>query len=201
MWYPTLETELEKLRETPPDNTDDITKGEVESPRAQEILEEILELSRINQKLLRNPDGSFGGNLEEINNRLADLMERLERPDDPFSIRKSRRFHPMMLEELLHFSHRGKGRSRFVGVQMALALIRNQFPWIYDAGVETINILRSRRSIDDKHAAMNEFEQLLEFSFEHPIMRDVYGGSKEYRMFYHELPRLLRRAMEESMEG
>jgi len=201
VWYPTLDAELEKLKSTPVDNHNDAAKGEVESPKAQEILEEILELSRINQKLLRNPDGSLGGNLEEINHRLVELMERLGRPDSPLSMRKSRRFHPMMLEELLHFTHRGKGRNRFVGVQMALALIRDQFPWIYDAGIETINILRSRQAMEDKHTAMGEFQQLLEFSFEHPMMRDLYGGSKEYRIFYHELPRLLSRAMEEGMEG
>lgn len=201
VWYPTLEAELDKLKGTPPDNADDNAKSDLQTPKAQEILEEILELSRINQKLLRNPDGSLGTNLEEINNRLMELMERMGRPDSPLSVQRSRRFHPMMLEELLHFTHRGVGRNRFVGIQMALAMIRDQFPWIYDAGVETINILRSRRSAEEKHSAMAEFQQLLEFSFDHPMMRDLYGGSKEYRMFYHELPRLLSRAMEEGIEG
>ncbi|MDY6895497.1 MAG: hypothetical protein SVO01_08810, partial [Thermotogota bacterium] len=127
------------------------------------------------------------------------LMERLGRPDDPLLIRKSRRFHPMMLEEIFHMTDRGIGRNRFVGVQIALALIRDQFPWIYDAGIETIKILQSRRAKEEKHTAMEEFKQLLEFTYEHPIMRDLYGGSKEYRMFYHELPHLISRAMEESM--
>lgn len=197
VWYATLESELEKLKGTPPDGPTDGGGGELQTPKVQEILEEILDLSRINQKLLRNPDGSLGANLDEINDRLRELMARVDRPDDAMSVRRSRRFHPRLLEELLHFTH--EGLDRFVGIHIALALIRDQFPWIYDFGIETIKILRSRRSQEEKHMAMQEFNRLLEFSFEHPMMRDMYGGSKEYRIFYHELPRLLSRAMDETM--
>lgn len=196
VWYPTLESELNKLKDTQLIESDEVY-DDSQSPRSQEILEEILDLSRINQKLLRNPDGALGTNLEEINNRLRELVDRLERPDD--FARRSRKFHPMMVEELLHFAH--PGRSGFVGVQMALALIRNQFPWIYDAGIETVNILRSKRSRDEKHMAIEEFNRLLEFSFEHPMMREAFGGNKEYRMFYHELPRFLSHAMRDTLEN
>ena len=199
VWYPTLESELEELRGTTPDSAADAARSDVETPRAQEILEEILELSRINQKLLRNPEGPLGANLEQMNDRLLNLLERLDQSEDPMGIRRSPRVHPMMLEEFLHSSY--KGRDRFVRVEITLALIRNQFPWLYDAGIETVKILRSRRSLDEKRMAMGEFTQLLEFSFEHPLMRRMYDGSKEYRMFFHELPRLLARAMEESMSG
>lgn len=193
VWYPTLETELNKLKEIQPEGAED-TGGDLQTPKAQEILEEILDLSRINQKLLRNPDGSLGSNLEDINLRLRELMDRFE---DVTPSRRSRKLHPMMLEELLHFAH--PGRKGYVGVQMALALIRHQFPWVYDAGTETISILRSHHSLDEKQMALNEFNRLLEFSFEHPMMRDMLGGGKEYRMFYHELPRLLSHAMSETM--
>ena len=33
------------------------------------------------------------------------------------------------------------------------------------------------------------------------MMRDMFGNSKEYRMFYHELPRLLSNAMQETVFG
>lgn len=196
VWYPTLESELGKLKDTPPDGFDN-GSGDIKTPKAQDILEEILDLSRINQKLLRNPDGPFGAILEEVNVRLRDLLERVERPNDPISVRRSRRFQPMMIEELLHLTHRLG--NHFVGIQFALALIRDQLPWIYDVGIETINILRSRRSREEKQIAIGEFNRLLEFSFEHPMMREMHGGNKEYRLFYHELPRLLSRAMEKTM--
>jgi len=195
VWFPTLQSELEKLKGAPPEESDD-GGDELQTPKAQEILEEILDLSRINQKLLRNPDGLLGVNVEEMNDRLADLVERIEQSETPMSGRRSRRLPPMMLEELLHVTQRR--RNRFVGLQLALALVRNQLPWIYDLGIETINILRSRRSQEEKEMAVNEFNRLLEFTFEHPIMRNVYGGSKEYQLFCHELPHLLSRAMKET---
>jgi len=173
--------------------------AKLETPKVQEILEEILELLRINQKLIRNPDGSIGANLEQMNSLLRELLERTERTDDPLSYQRIRKFHPMMFDELLHMSaSKGGG---YVGIQMLLALVRHQFPWIHDAGIETINILRSRPPQEEKHQAIEEFRKILEFSFDHPMMREAYGGSKEYRFFYWEIPHLLMRAFEQSMAG
>ena len=73
-------------------------------------------------------------------------------------------FH-LITEELLHFVQ--DNRTPFVGIQIALALIREEFPWIYDVGIETLGILRSRRSRDEKQAAIDDFSRLLHFSFEH----------------------------------
>jgi len=199
VWYPTLEAELNKLKDSEPEVAEDSGSAELESPRAQEILEEILDLSRINQKLLRNPDGSLGSNLDDISQRLRELIDRTECMDDLSSIRRRRKFHPAMLDELLHKAPFGKGG--FVGIQIALSLIKDQFPWIYDAGTETINILRTRKSEEVKMKAVEEFSGLVEFSFEHPMMREMLKGNKEYRMFYHELPRMLRRAFEQSLMG
>jgi hypothetical protein len=199
VWYPTLETELNKLREAPPDSPEESGVGDLESPKAQEILEEILELSRINQKLIRDPAGALGGNIEKISSLLQQLLDRTERTDDPFSVRRMQKFHPMMFDELLHMS--SSRQTGYVGVQMILALIRNQFPWIYDVGIETINILRSRRPKEEKHRAIEEFNRIIEFSFEHPMMRETFGSSKEYRYFNREIPHLLIRAFEKTMNG
>ena len=194
VWYPTLKDELNQLKGETPEANDDGTGTELKAPRAQEILEEILDLSRINQKLLRNPDDSLGANLEKMNLRFKELIERFEL-DGSISRRRPRRMFHLIAEELLHFPH--NERNPFVGIQIALALIRDQFPWVYDSGIETISILRSRRSKGEKQAAMHDFSRLLSFSFEHPMMRKICGENKEYQMFYLELPHLLSRAMEE----
>jgi len=89
----------------------------------------------------------------------------------------------------------------YVGLQIALSLMRQDFPWVYDGGVETINILRSRRSKEDKQKAMEEFSKLLEFSFEHPMIREICGDSKEFRMFSREIPDLLRHAFDRISGG
>jgi hypothetical protein len=199
VWYPTLETELSKLRDIEPDAHEIEDGQELQTPKVQEILEEILELSRINQKLIRNPDGSLGSNLEEMANMLRSLLDRINRPDDPFSPRRMRKFHPMMLDELMHMSlAEGNG---FIGAQMALGLVRSQMPWVYDAGIETINILRSRRGIEEKHEALNQFQRVMEFSFEHPMTREFFGGNKEMHFMYRRLPDMLMDAFQRNQKG
>lgn len=169
VWYPTLESELNKLKGTELHEQDPDVDHEIQSPKAQEILEEILELSRINQKLIRNPDGSLGSNLEDIASMIRVLLDRMGRSDDPMFSRGLRKFPPMMLEQIMELSF--SKVHGYVGVQMALGLLRSQMPWIYDAGMETVNILRSRRSNEEKHEAVQQLRRVMEFSFEHPMMR------------------------------
>lgn len=199
VWYPTLQSELDKLRDAEPPDQEKDGVSELQSPKAQEILEEILELSRINQKLIRNPDGSLGSNLEEIRSLLRTLVELTGRLDDPMNSRRIRKFHPMMLDDLIHMSlSKSNG---YVGAQMALGLLKGQFPWLYDAGIETINILRSRRAIEEKHEALDQFRRVMEFSFEHPMMREMYGGSKEMHFLYRRLPEMLIENFERNIKG
>jgi hypothetical protein len=198
VWYPTLDAELSKLRHVEPGAHEVEDGQELKTPKAQEILEEILELSRINQKLIRNPDGSFGSNLEEMTNMLRSLLDRVSRLDDPISLRRARKFHPMMFDELMHMSL--GGGDGFVGVQIALGLVRSQMPWVYDAGIETINILRSRRGIEEKSEALNKFRHVMDFSFEHPMMREYFGASKEMHFMYRRLPDMLMDAFHRNME-
>lgn len=199
VWYPTLESDLNKLRDVEREPHDSDGGQELQSPKAQEILEEILELSRINQKLIRNPDGSLGSNLEEISNMLRALLERTERAEDPLSVRRMRKFHPVVLDELMHMSLRGG--DGFVGAQMALSLVRSHMPWVYDAGNETISILRSSIGYEEKEEALVQFRRIMEFSFDHPIFREVFGGSKEMYIFYRRLPETLTEILERRLRS
>ncbi len=171
---------------------------DLNAPQSLDILEEILELSRSNQKLIRNPEGALGSNLEEMRSLLRELFERTERYGETVTGR-SRRLHPAMFEEILHLlpddSH------TFVGLQLVLAMVRSDLPWIYDAGIETINIIRSERPVEDKHEAFAQFDRLVDISFEHPLMRELHGRNKEYRMLYRELSHTLRRSMQRALNG
>ena len=198
VWYPTLETELNKLHEKSTDRHDELVVGEVQSPKAQEILEEILELSRINQKLIRNPDGSLGDNLQQINGQLRELIDRTERSDDIILSRRVRKFNPIMLDELFHMTIDSESDG-YVGVQIALSLVKNQFPWLYDAGSEVISILRSRRNVEEKQTAIKRFSRILEFTIEHPIMRELYSNNKEMHFFYRRLPDFLMQALNRNL--
>lgn len=106
VWYPSLESELKKLIGVVSDETDVEHARGLQAPKTQEILEEVLELSRINQKLIRNSDGAFGSNLDEISRILRSLLSRLERFEDQTTMRRSRRFNHLMVHELLDLCKR-----------------------------------------------------------------------------------------------
>ncbi|WP_026160639.1 TIR domain-containing protein [Teredinibacter turnerae] len=198
VWYPTLESELNDLKaQAIPD--DEPAKPEIAgAPDAHEILEEVLEISRANQKLIRNPDGSFGAQLDEMRQILKEVIHRMERPDILRS-RRGKKLHPMMFEEIMHSS--AMGENGHIGFQMTLAFLRTDFPWIYDAGMEALKIIKSRASISDKHSAMREFHRILDFSFDHPLMREQMESSKEMHIISREMPRMLIHSLERLIEG
>lgn len=196
VWYPTLERELKAIPNAEglaQDSVDSINGG---MPSHHDILEEILELSRSNQKLIRNPDGAFGAQLEETKQAVKEVLSRVERADSIVA-RRSRRIHPMMVDELIHTSSRDGGG--YIGLQMSLALVRSDFPWIYEAGMEVIKIFKSRASKGDKSDALEGFYRILNLSFEHPMMRDQFSGSKDLYMVSKELPHIFMRAFERAL--
>jgi len=198
VWYPTLEQELASLKQQEAPEPNPEKQERIDSPDSQEILEEILELSRSNQKLIRNPDGAFGSQLEETRQIAREVLSRLERPN-PFRSKNTRRIHPMMIEEVMHSS--AMNENGYIGLQMTLALIRQDFPWVYESGMEVIKIFKSRASKEDKQNALQAFYRILEFSFEHPLMREQFENSKEMHMMTRELPRLLMRSFDRALEG
>lgn len=194
VWFPTLQSQLNKLQEAPTDSSEDHA-SDVKTPGTQDMLEEILELSRSNQKLIRNPDGSLASSIEEMTGLLRDLLARRAVGGPQFLGHRSKRAHPIMLQELLHASL--PGQDRYLGVQIVLALVREDLPWIYDAGLETVRTLRSRRSRDEKHVAVSRFEHLVDFSFDSPIMREMHQVSGGAYAFLRELPYILHNAVDE----
>lgn len=194
VWFPTLEEELNKIKEATedPDNTQD--KSTTLSHSA-EILEEILDLSRNNQKLLRNPDSKTYESIEELKKLVQEQVSRLERNSDMDMRRASRKFQPMFLDELMHISMRD-GKKPY-GFLIALSFFRQDFPWLYDAGKELLDILKSRANKDSKQEAIYNFKEMMEFTFQHPMMREMYGNRKEYMMYMKEMPYVLLRYIDE----
>lgn len=198
VWYQTLETDLNAIKGQTDEPQELEANQQDDGSDNQKILEEILELSRINQKLIRNPDGSFGSQLDETRQIVKEILSRLDRTEIS-SIKRNRRFHPIMFEELMHSS--ALSSDNFVGLQMVLAVIRSDFPWVYEAGMEVIKIFKSRASKEDKHTAMLEFYRILEFSFDHPMMREQFQSSKELHMISRDLPHILMRSFERALNG
>jgi hypothetical protein len=100
----------------------------------------------------------------------------------------------MFFEDIIHLH--GFDKNDYLGAQIALSFFRDDFPWIYDAGKEVIEILKSRRSRQEKHYAIDRFRHILELSIEHPVLRKMQMYNKDMMMMYRELPRLFERSFD-----
>jgi len=132
-------------------------------------------------------DDSSAKLFEEIKVMFQDLPMRIEnnmRVDK--RIRKKRRLHPMMIEELMHIS-----RDRTVGIMIALSLFKDSIPWIYDIGIEAIKNIKSAKTKEAKRKILSEFEEIIEMFMHHPIMHDFYMDSEEDHIVFREIPRML----------
>lgn len=187
IWYPNLEAELNKIIEDndgPDEKKKDDSRG-----HNSEMLEEILVLSRDNQKLLRNPND----NLDVVKNVIQEQL-RMERNFDLDGRRMFRKFGPMFFDEIMHISMKN-GKNPY-GFLMILSIFKADFPWIYDAGKELFDILKSKANQEAKSEAISTFKELIEFTFHHPMMREVYGNRKDF-MYYKELPYFITKYIDE----
>lgn len=192
VWYPTLEQELIELRDESSNKDEDVAPEDVN--HSSEILEEILELSRDNQKLLRNPDDKLYDDMAKI----KDSLERISMRNEMTFERKrmSRKYSSMFFDEIMHMS----GKRSSYAFLMTLSLLKEDFPWIYDMGKELIDILKSGNSSDEKSIAIREFRDMVDFTFSHPMMRDMFGRTKDSIMFMKELPYSLMKYLDEISE-
>lgn len=192
VWYPSLEESLNKLKTELPSPADEPTPDETN--HSSEILEEILELSRDNQKLLRSPDETLYKDVTMIKG----YLERISLRNDSLSERKmmSRKYNSMFFEELMHMGDRESSYAFLI----TLSLLKEDFPWIYDMGRDLLGILKSQKKPDTKTKAVRDFKEMVDFTFGHPLMRDMFVRSKDGMFFYKELPYMLMRSIDEMQE-
>jgi hypothetical protein len=193
VWYPKLEEYLKKVHDIQDEqNTTDEKHGVKEST----ILEEILELTRINQKLIRNPEGVFVDTVSKIEEALKLIQKKITREFESNNRKKNyKHIHPMMLDEFIHSIEFNK-TNNYIGFQIILSFFRDDFPWIYDAGKELIDLLKSSKTKKEKMMACEEFQQILELSFEHPMLRELNIDNKDMMLMHRDIPRFLMKSIE-----
>ncbi|HMJ46880.1 MAG TPA: hypothetical protein VK498_06090 [Ferruginibacter sp.] len=133
--------------------------------------------------------------IEEIKKVIHDQYLRNEKNWDVDIRRMTRKFHPMLLEDILH----SRSRKNHVGLLITLSLFKNDFPWIYDLGKELIEVLKSKKTKSIKSIAVQEFKEILEFTFGHPMMREMYGNRKDSLIYFKEIPIVLFNYLERSV--
>lgn len=128
---------------------------------------------------------------EEIKIMFQDLPSRIERTEASRSSKRRRRFHPGMIEELLYGS-----KDAVLGIRIALSILRERMPWIYDEG----NIILSKLAVAKTPATRKRFAaELAEFlmvSTRNPYVEKYLVDNEEDYIIINEVPRMIIRAVE-----
>jgi len=168
---------LGRIPDSEPD--EDTVKGSVEK-----FVEHINELMNIEEDEYLSESSSSAKLFEEIKEMYQDLPDRISQSIVHEKRRNFRHmFHPEMLHELMHFS-----KDKRVAMLMALSLVKEDFPWLYEAGRDMLDTpTDDRESLKYKR---DSFRHLIEMTFHGPMMEmfDMKGMryGKEMDMFFME---------------
>ena len=186
VWYPTLERELEELHGV--EDEDDVeVDAEVEEKHAA-IIEEILELSRDNQKLLRNPDSKIIDGIEAVMQKVDYIIDRTDRNLD--ERRMVRKDSMVFLDELLHGIL--PNCQRQYAFLIILNMLQDEFPWLYNMGKGLVDTLESKIDIEKKRNAINDCRRLIEFTYDRNILRSTRARNREIFMLQRDRHMMLR---------
>lgn len=167
----------------------DVVKDQVEAFKATEaaILKKLSVATGRGETKDEADESPIAKLVEEMKSLPSRVAERLAESGDPFRRRKMRRFHPMMMEEVMHMSGESDDP---VGILMAASLVRDDAPWLYELAMEVYRAARS----GDSEAIERESDRLRrfsEFAAHGPFMEEFGPGGKESHMFFMEFPRML----------
>ena len=161
----------------------------------KETISEILNSSDFakneEQPISETKDNSSAKLFEEIKVMFQDLPSRIESNISPnYRGRKKRRFHPMMLKEIMHMSENRKS-----GILVSLGMMRDRMPWLYDIGVETLRTIDMSDDKEEIQRAFFEFQDIVQLSTRNPMMEEFMDAKEDY-IFYEEFPNMLMHEMD-----
>ncbi|GLQ94081.1 toll/interleukin-1 receptor domain-containing protein [Dyella acidisoli] len=146
-------------------------------------------------------DSSVAKLFEEVKVMVRELPERVDdrvrsatRRGD---LRKGRRLHPMMFEELLfHPAFRGGRGEPAAAWLLFISAMREDFPWLYELGIELYRALRSGIEKDISEARHNLLA-ILEVTTHGPLFHEMYRPDEEELFFMAKhLPQMVERFLE-----
>jgi hypothetical protein len=134
---------------------------------------------------------------EEMKSLPSRVAERLTEMGDPFRRRRTRRFHPMMIEEIIHMA--GEPGDP-VGILMAASLIRDDLPWLYELAMEVYRAAKEG-DMENIENEMRRLRRFSEFTMRGRFMEEFGFASKEGHMLAMEFPRMLEHVLMRAMEN
>lgn len=101
--------------------------------------------------------------------------------------RSLRRIHPGMLEELSHVISRREGDP--IGILILASLVRDDFPWLYELGLEAYRAA-NRGNLENTRLALMRFRDATDFTIRGPLADELGMGGVETEGL-RELPDLI----------
>lgn len=148
--------------------------GNIEERSLADIVEAI---SDLRLTVTSVDKGSITSKLfDEFKIMIDNLPSRIESRLDPDLKRRRRKFQPMIFEEMMHMEMKFEDPN--FSFLMMISFIKEDFPWLYEIGIETYRQLKSSKSRIEKRKLIESFSRALEM-FNHPIMREFYGKSDD----------------------
>lgn len=148
------------------------------------------------QKAIAKPDAeesAVAKLAEEMKSLPSRVAERLAEVGDPLRRRRSRRFHPMMVEEIMHMP--GEPGDP-VGILMAASLVREDIPWLYELSMEVYRAVKNG-DVENIESEMRRLRRFTEFASHGPFSEDL---GKESQMLLMEFPRMLERSLVRALD-
>jgi hypothetical protein len=186
---------LDLVRKVPGLDPDTDLVGQLVEAFHQKANEIIATHPKKKENAVEEPNENIVAKLfEEVKIMFESLPSRIENRIDPDIKRRRRKFHPMMLEELMHFGFKSEDPN--LSFLMLISFFKEDFPWLYEIGVDTYRTLKNSKSKIERKKAITNFERAFEM-FGHPMMKEFYGRSEDTYMFYKEFRHIMRRYLEQ----
>lgn len=139
---------------------------------------------------------------EEVKAMVRELPERVEERVQSVTrrspIRRVRRFHLKMIEELLYITNNYSKNQAPFGLLMLLSYFKDDFPWIYEIGLDLYHAIRSGDDITIS-TAQEEMAMVFE-AIQHPAFREFLRPDDEETYFLlRRMPELISRLVDEPL--
>lgn len=167
--------------------------SEVVEAQVEKFIAKVEEITAHQETQNPNSESDEGNSVtkifEEVKVMFDALPSRIEKRIDPTYRRRKRGFHPMLMEEILHTGR--ESRDPLLGFLIMISMFKDDYPWVFEVGLETYRALKSFKTPGQKKRALQSFESAIEI-LDHPVIREFHDRHDESYFMLKELGHMSR---------
>jgi hypothetical protein len=160
----------------------------------QKLTEQLKTSAKLEKNQEPKEEDSVAKLFEEVKIMFQDLPSRIDKRLDPdLMMRRRRKFHPKMLDELFHLATRFEDPN--LSFLIMVSMFKDEMPWFYEVGVETYRTLKSAKTKAEKQKAISTFGHMTEM-MGHPVLIENYSRSEDSFMLMKEMRHMMHRFLD-----